>query len=333
MTEARLKPDLAHELPADTVDIVLATYNGARFLAEQIASIRAQSHEDWRLLVCDDGSSDNTCAIVQAESATDARIVLCASDRVGGAARNFLRGLTFTSARYIAFADQDDIWDPDKLETTLAALQRLRSDSGGPGLIFTNLRVAGPDGRVIDDDFYRYKGYDPRLNLDMSALMWRSSVYGCTALFDRALLERITIRPALTQMHDQFLALNALENGQMHYLDRATLNYRQHGGNVVGTRRRRLSLRRVQEILRYRAGVARKLWQLLCDRPARGALESVGLAARLGFAARMLRDCAAGERLYAWSIMILFILGPVVWRRSEPAAHATGSGARKDRPE
>ena len=105
------------------VDILMATYNGEAFVEEQVRSIMAQSFTNWRLLIHDDGSTDQTIAIIQQLQQEDSRIVLI-NDNVCnlGVARNFIHLVTYATARYCMFCDQDDIWLPNKVETMIRAI-------------------------------------------------------------------------------------------------------------------------------------------------------------------------------------------------------------------
>ena len=116
------------------VDILLATYNGARYLAPQLDSLLAQTHSHFRLLVSDDGSSDDTLTILRRyEAAFGGRMLLLPTDvRSGGVARNFERLMRASAehgqARWMAFCDQDDVWLPEKTARLLAAVQALDQD-------------------------------------------------------------------------------------------------------------------------------------------------------------------------------------------------------------
>jgi glycosyltransferase involved in cell wall biosynthesis len=104
------------------VSIIMTTYNGGKYILETIESIRNQTHKNWELIVIDDGSTDNTCDIVNA--VRDERIHVYKAGRIGinGALKNI--GLTMTSGELIAFIDHDDLWAPEKIEKQVAALQQ-----------------------------------------------------------------------------------------------------------------------------------------------------------------------------------------------------------------
>ena len=155
------------------VDILLATYNGAAYLAPQLDSLLAQTHGHFRLLVSDDGSSDDTLAILQRyQSAFGGRMVLLPNDApnrapAGGVLRNFERLMRASAedgrAAYLSFCDQDDVWLPEKTATLLAAAQALEAAHGSaiPCLVHSDLTVVDRDLQVLSPSFTAYQRIPP----------------------------------------------------------------------------------------------------------------------------------------------------------------------------
>ena len=116
----------------DTIDILLATYNGETFLDEQLDSIAAQAHGDWRLIARDDGSSDRTPEILEAFRMRHPGKVVVLEDGDGnlGLVQNFSRLMAHSDAPYAAFCDQDDVWMPEKLALSLAKMRELEQEQG-----------------------------------------------------------------------------------------------------------------------------------------------------------------------------------------------------------
>ena len=104
------------------ISILLPTYNGAQFLQEQICSITGQSFKDWELLICDDGSADDTTLITTRFAARDDRIVIIPSEGNMGQRRRLQQLAHVAQTDLIAISDQDDIWGPDKLEKLIDGL-------------------------------------------------------------------------------------------------------------------------------------------------------------------------------------------------------------------
>ncbi len=221
------------------VSILLATYNGERYLPELLASLARQSHANWRLHVRDDGSRDATQALLAEAAQCDPRIVLVA-DGAGnlGARGNFAQLLAQVEAEYYMFADQDDVWLPDKIRDSLALLraQEAAQGSAHPMLVFTDLQVTDQALRVLYPSELRRHGFDRLIGqgVTLRRLLTQNIAAGCTLLFNRPLRDAASPIPPETVMHDWWLALTAVAIGQILFLDQATLLYRQHGDNQMG---------------------------------------------------------------------------------------------------
>jgi rhamnosyltransferase len=233
------------KLPA--VTIVLSSYNGEKFIAEQIESIRQQTHTVWKLLVRDDGSSDRTTDILQAFSQMDDRIILLPDHKGNlGPAASFgvlLEYALSTGAGYVAMADQDDVWSPTKITRELELMRRAEDQSGesSPILVHTDLTVVGEDLRLIDRSYLAYQGLRHVADSPLGTLLIQNFVTGCTALINRPLLQLAVPLPRVI-MHDWWLALCAAALGQICYLPEPTVLYRQHGTNAIGSAGRRKAL-------------------------------------------------------------------------------------------
>ena len=218
----------------------MATYNGGKFLAEQLDSLLAQRHSAIRVLISDDASSDNSVEVIRAYAARDPRVQLINTVRQGGVVANFSKALSAADADYLMFCDQDDVWLEDKVDTMLAALLAQERELGAetPLLGFSDLTVVKSDLQVDSASFYAGNGLKAEHNADPRYLMWSSTVYGCTTVFNRALANISKPVPAGVPMHDQWLALLASSTGKVFYVSRQTILYRQHAANVVGSRRK-----------------------------------------------------------------------------------------------
>lgn len=219
-----------------SVDIVMATYNGARFVREQIASIQNQSFTNWRLLISDDSSTDNTVEIIKHLALTDGRIVLVNDARQGGVVKNFEKALAGVTADYICFCDQDDLWPSERLETMLEFFMKNENDR--PLMIYTDLTLIDEHEKVIGDSYYKVNAIKPTENLDFERLRWKSSIYGCSTMINKALLDVSLPFPVHVTMHDHWLGLVASIRGQLKYFDYKSILYRQHSANVVGGRKK-----------------------------------------------------------------------------------------------
>lgn len=236
--------------------ILMATYNGGKFIEAQLDSLRAQSYADWRLWIRDDGSVDDTVEIARRYAAQDERIRLLPSDgRRLGAAMSFfelIERFAATSA-YLMFCDQDDVWKSDKITVTLARMREMEQRFGAqtPILVHTDLSVVDRELNVIAPSFWRYQGLGPKIR-SLNRLLVQNNVTGCTAMVNRALALLTGHVPQHAIMHDWWLALTAASFGEIGYVARATMLYRQHGGNDTGAKRYPLA----QVPLHLKGGVA-----------------------------------------------------------------------------
>ncbi|QLY65920.1 glycosyltransferase family 2 protein [Enterobacter asburiae] len=217
------------------VDIALATFNGEKYIREQIESIQKQTYSNWRLLISDDCSTDSTIAIIKELMQHDRRINIVNESRQGGVIKNFNKALMHTTAEYVLLCDQDDIWPAERLSKLVSEISRIEGDKvDSEIMIFTDLCLIDEKNNTIADGFYRFNNINPESNLQRRKLYWNSSVYGCTVIMNRKLLDASLPIPEFAHMHDQWLALNASRVDGLYYFDYSSILYRQHSGNVVG---------------------------------------------------------------------------------------------------
>jgi glycosyltransferase involved in cell wall biosynthesis len=223
------------------VEVLLATYNGARFLREQIDSILAQDYGNLRVLARDDGSSDGTVEILDqyAKRFPGRFQVMPASAPTGSAKNNFLLLMKASTADHICFADQDDVWLPDKVSRTKQAMDQLQSRWGTkvPLLVFTDLHVVDDQLKILHESFWSHMNIDPDRMDRLAELMVQSVVTGCTAMLNRPLLELSLRMPEEAFMHDRWIGLLASFMGKSSGVRIPTVLYRQHEHNVLGTGR------------------------------------------------------------------------------------------------
>ena len=214
---------------AQTVLILLSTYNGTDYLIQQLDSIRAQTDVDCHLLVRDDGSAEPRTLEILAEAAHDMHIELVKGENMG-AADSFMQLLAMAPKYdHYAFCDQDDVWLPDKLSRGVEALQGV--DSSTPALYGCNFNVCDANGVVIEPAVDHHRVITP------GASLIESWMPGCTMVFNHAMLTLVRrYMPPADQhlIHDRWLFLLATFFGQVIYDERAGINYRLHCNNVVG---------------------------------------------------------------------------------------------------
>jgi glycosyltransferase involved in cell wall biosynthesis len=237
------------------LEILLATFHGAAFLPAQLDSLLAQTFQDFRIVVRDDGSTDGTLAVLERYAgAHPGRIEILPPDgKRLGASGSFARLLAESRAPYLMFCDQDDVWLPDKVAVTLSAMRDVERVHGTqtPILVNTDLKVVDEQLRVIDESLWHYQRIHPERLKQLSRVLVQNFATGCTVMINRALADLASPIPAQAMMHDWWLALVATRFGQTAPLRTPTVLYRQHGRNDIGARRWTF-LVGVQNFLLYR---------------------------------------------------------------------------------
>ncbi len=211
------------------IAICMATYQPPpQLLRRQLDSIRAQTHRNWICVISDDCSSAASFAGLQEEVAGDPRFVVSRSSRRLGFYLNFERALALapTNADYVALADQDDVWYPDKLDALLAAI-------GDAELVYSDARVIDGDGAVISDSYWVRRRNN---HTDLLSLLVANSVTGAASLLPRRLLDDVLPFPPaqFAHFHDHWIGLVALALGDVEFVDRPLYDYVQHGDAALG---------------------------------------------------------------------------------------------------
>ena len=235
-----------------TVTILLATYNGARHLPAQLDSLLSQTFTGWRLLVRDDGSTDATPAILADYSARfPDRITVLPDDghRLGPSA-NFAALMAAADADYLMFCDQDDVWLPEKIGRTMAAMRDLEARHGRdlPLLVHTDLTVTDGQLATVAPSLWRYQHTDPALSGRLNRVLVQNYATGCTLLSDPTVIE-LNGEPTLLMHGDtlctddteyqQFRALVRNPAWQQQFLARPIAERRTIAANLRETSRQR----------------------------------------------------------------------------------------------
>lgn len=216
----------------DQVAVLMSTYNGARYLRDQIESILTQTYPNLVLYIRDDGSTDETRAIITEYAATNDKVV--AVDMEGpvhnlGVKRSFQRLLAVSPAKYSMFADQDDVWLHDKVLATLLKMQAIEGNQ--PATVHTNLTVVNENLQVLKEKMFGDSPLD-----DFTQLMFTNTATGCTMMVNTKLRELLLQHDFSDEifMHDWWTALAGSYFGKIAYLETPTMLYRQHQGNQIG---------------------------------------------------------------------------------------------------
>lgn len=215
---------------------MLAVYNGEKYLAQQLDSILGQSVKDIKIVIRNDGSSDNSADIIDYYCKEYPDVISCVGGTpTGSAKQNFARLLEACDDDYIMFCDQDDVWLPNKVEVTLAAMQKAEGDTKTPVLVHTDLKVVDQDLNVISDSFFEFQKLI-QADITLPKLLVQNYVTGCTVMINRALKEKCGVIPDGCIMHDWWLALVSVLFGKLVCVSEPTMLYRQHSDNQVGAK-------------------------------------------------------------------------------------------------
>lgn len=217
-----------------TVDILLPTYNGGRFLHEQITSILNQSYSSINLLIRDDGSTDNTIQIINSFSELDKRIIFYKDDTGNlGVVANIEYLLGKSKADYIMYCDQDDFWLPFKVEKLINEILSYERKFGVefPLLIHSDAYVTDQNLKIKR----KLKGSSP-LNYGLNNSLFRFYVQGASTIFNSSLKKEILPFVSGIYMHDRYTHLVAEIVGKRFYLNEPFMLYRQHSENLLGSK-------------------------------------------------------------------------------------------------
>lgn len=239
------------------IAILMATYNGEKYLREQIESIQRQTFSDWQLFISDDESTDSTFEIARSMAENDSRIHVGKNTGRHGARNNFMTLLTRVEATYYMFCDQDDVWLPRKIELTLGRMLQTEKETGSlPIVIHTDLTVVDEVLRPTAPSFWALSRIRPELLRTFTSQGGHFLATGCTMMLNSA--ARNVSLPIAQEalMHDVWVTLRVLHaGGKVNEVAEPTILYRQHGGNTIGAQdtqhhyiRRRAS--RIGEVLR-----------------------------------------------------------------------------------
>ena len=216
------------DLSAVRVDIALALFNGQPWLVDFLESIARQSHRNWRMVVADDGSEDDSVATVRQffwERPQQLLIVARKRERTG-AAGAFADALSMCTAEFIVLADQDDIWLAEKIERLLVAC--LAHGSDRPCLAYSDMKVVDDKLNLIDESWWHYSRTHPDWSLSVRHTICQNTVPGCAMMLNRALLQRSMPIPVEAAMHDWWILLVALASGKVSVVTEPLVLYRRH---------------------------------------------------------------------------------------------------------
>lgn len=219
------------------ITVLLAVYNGEHYLKEQINSLISQTYQNFKIAIRDDGSTDTSPDIIDYYCEKyPQKIFKITGEPTKSAKLNFAELYRNVDDDYIMFCDQDDVWLPDKIEKTLAAMQKAEGEGNKtPVLVHSDLKVVNQNLEIISPSFFEFQQLKQEC-VDLQHLLVQNYITGCTVMVNRALKQMCSQIPPQCIMHDWWLALTAALFGKIVCLNQPTMLYRQHAGNHVGAK-------------------------------------------------------------------------------------------------
>lgn len=225
----------------------MTTYNGEKYIQQQIDSIIKQSFSNWNLIVRDDGSTDGTVEVLKKYCEKDSRIeIICNDTEKHGAYLNFFSLIEYAHCLkdydYYFFADQDDIWLPYKLEEMIAFSEKRNSDV--PRLVYSDMQVIDGKSNVVYASINEIMGIGSIYGL--SQFFTHGFLWGCDSMVNRALFKVVPVFPLNDahidiMSHDNYYGKFAKVLGEVLYFDKPMIQHRRHGGNETGSYSMKLS--------------------------------------------------------------------------------------------
>ena len=221
----------------NNLSILLATYNGEKYLSEHIDSLLKQTYQDFILYVRDDGSNDHTVDILEHYQELHPQKIKLMADAVKhrGAMNGFFYMLQEVNSYYYMFCDQDDVWLPNKIEVAMKKMKETEALSPNiPIVVHTDLYVVNKNLDIIQPSFWKIMKLKVNLLQEFKYLATCNCVTGCTMMINERAKQVSFPVPEGCLMHDFWISLASARSGKVVNVPQSTILYRQHGFNVVG---------------------------------------------------------------------------------------------------
>ncbi len=231
------------------ISVVVASYNGAKFIERQLDSILNQNNKDVdEIVVVDDCSTDETVKIVNSYSNRGVRLF---ENKVNlGVVKTFNKGLELARGEYIFLADQDDVWHPDKVYKMFSRIKKMEytHGSGNPFLLVHDTRILNGEGEVIANSFWNYRGYHPGKETLLSTFIGNTFT-GCCMFFNKKLKELVIPIPDVSIYHDHWIGIVAQNNYCVETMDVCLMDWIRHGNNCTVTQSKASYFKRIIRFL------------------------------------------------------------------------------------
>lgn len=220
------------------VNILMATYNGAEYIEQQLDSILNQTYRNIRLIIADDASNDDTFSILKEYAERFENITLVRNTTHLGYVKNFEQLVANTEGQYFALSDQDDIWELGKLAISMNVM--LQKETVYPQtavMVHSDLQVMDSNGGKLYSSYFKFRGYHFHTSKDVAGMISRCGVMGNTILFNQALKKQILPFDLNVVHHDYWIAVVNELRGVRVSLKEPLVKYRIHANNASEKRK------------------------------------------------------------------------------------------------
>lgn len=224
------------------VEILLSTYNGEKYLSQQLDSLIQQDYNEWTLTIRDDGSTDGTVKIIEQFSRGYSEKVKILKDNLGnlGYNKSFTELMMQSKGDYIMLCDQDDFWEPNKVSELLGAIQKEEIGNPNKGILaFADLLLADENLNTRGASFLKQMRYKNQLGQQIFFL--KNYAPGCNTIINKVLLQQALKTKNIVELHDYWLILLSASIGSILYVDKPLMKYRLHDGNEIGMKTKQIS--------------------------------------------------------------------------------------------
>ena len=226
------------------VSIAMSTYNGGKYVRAQLDSILSQTYPIHEIIVCDDQSFDGTQQILSEYSSKNLIRFFQNESRLG-VINNFKKAILLCEGDYISLADQDDVWERNKIELSVEAMKKIELKNL-PCLIFSDLQIMDEKLNRLEPSLWQNLKVYPKYET-FGTVLYGNIITGCTVLINRDFLKYVKEMPSIITMHDSWFGLIAYGLGKVAIVYQATVKFRRHGSNVTNVQ----SLTEAEKILRF----------------------------------------------------------------------------------
>jgi len=204
------------------ISVCMATFNGEKYIKEQLDSILSQLDGSDEIIISDDSSADNTVEIIK--SYNDNRIKIFENQKFKSPIFNFENALKYAKGEIVVLADQDDIWKPNKIETIKKYMQEY-------DLVLSDADIIDEQRNILQESFYAINGSKSGLMKNIV----KNSYLGCTMAFNKKILDKSLPFPKDLPMHDWWIGLIGEMYGKTYFIEDKLISYRRHGNNASPT--------------------------------------------------------------------------------------------------